>query len=710
MNKTASKAYGTIIHAKETAQFINLLHGPGYGEIFISGSAGTGKTFLVKKILRQETSKRFIVSYKFTDDEGVSGNFIISILKQIILGYDLTKNIILESQISTISYFSGLTLQESALLVNFIKEDENTRDIHSEILSLILKLIASYSIETVLFLDDMQWASPACNQMLDKIRLIKPEKLKIIISSRVAIDKNSIQLSNLDKDTIKALVLEKKFKSRKNINVQKIYALTNGNIFYVSFFLEQNYLKISSSKYPSHLKQLILEKFASMPSDAQRLTEAFCCLRKSINIDDLKYLAGYNPSEKNINFLEKIGFIDINRSHISISHDILKEIIFNAINLNDRRKHHHILGKAISSTISANNYDEATYHFLQSKSWNLLYKCSIKGAFYAYSRFTPELALTLIDRAFKAANELDLLTISREIKLSIIRGKIIFLLGLSYSAEKDIAVLENAYQKHSLSKGRREEVLNLISLYYWNSGKLKKALQIIDENYNFSDNSVNKNSLGNASIFLLRRIGILSDMGKFSESNNFATQILSFASNQKAHIFGLNYLFEALISSIIARNFAYLGNKIKFLDFSQKAAEKINNSNSLTKVFSLAFLADGAIRLGLIEDGYNHLKSALKIAKESRVTTLNYFLFSMLGYLEVLAGNKKSIQKIEASIQAAEDEKRYGRLPLYYLYLIKSKKHISPLSNIKRLVRRAQKLALNNSEMWVYSELSRYIS
>ncbi|PZP54682.1 MAG: hypothetical protein DI586_09180, partial [Micavibrio aeruginosavorus] len=174
-------------------------------------------------------------------------------------------------------------------------------------------------------------------------------------------------------------------------------------------------------------------------------------------------------------------------------------------------------------------------------------------------------------------------------------------------------------------------------------------------------------------------------------------------------IFGLDYLFNALVPSVIARNFAYLGNKKKFLLYAGTAENNINSENALTTVFSLTFIADGAIRIGLIDKAHEHINNALKIAKTSGLTTLNFFLFSMLGYIEVINGNKQSIQKIINSIHAAEDEKRLGRLPHYYLYLIKARKHISPSVSSKRLAKYARKLALNNSEMWVYSELSRYL-
>jgi hypothetical protein len=67
--------------------------------------------------------------------------------------------------------------------------------------------------------------------------------------------------------------------------------------------------------------------------------------------------------------------------------------------------------------------------------------------------------------------------------------------------------------------------------------------------------------------------------------------------------------------------------------------------------------------------------------------------------------DKSGLHLIYKSIKAAELDKRYSRLGLYYLYYIKASKTIHPHLTYKRYKKRALLLAQNNDEQWIERQL-----
>ncbi|PZP54803.1 MAG: hypothetical protein DI586_08765, partial [Micavibrio aeruginosavorus] len=504
------------IHLKQQAQLESFLSLPGYGETLLSGAAGTGKSFLVQSVLQKKLKKKFLIQYKFTNKKSLDNSFLISILKQILVLFDISENIIKDSQIKVIEYFVDLNPEEIHLLLDLIHENKTSRNLHENFFLLIEKLIFGLKKEVIFFLDDIQWAPPLYYKLLNQISSKRLNQLKIISCSRIKTPSTNIFLSNLTRKETKSLILSLNKKNKRKIDSDEIFLLTKGNPFYLDFLLHhENIMKSASPSQKSvlNLKQLLSYEYSNISKNQKKLLQIISCLREAINIYDLQRLKNYTVSKKCILFLEKSGRILNSNDFISISHDILKEAIFSSIDPAEKIKYHFALGKLFSKKVSANYLDETVYHFMNANSWVELYRYSMKGASYAYSRFLSELAFSFIDNASIAAQKMNMLKHSRQIKISIMRGKIIFLLGLSDSGENDMRILEGALTKPTLSIEKREEILNLLSLYYWNNGKLPKALKIIDQFYDLSFGRLDKNL-----IFSLRRIGIFSDMGEFSKS------------------------------------------------------------------------------------------------------------------------------------------------------------------------------------------------
>lgn len=690
------------LHTKERTHLLKLLDEQGFEEIFVSGPAGTGKTFLVNDILEEKRDTHFIIRHKFSFDREASTQFYLSFLKQILFCLDIEPHILQNDSKKVISYFTNLPEQDVSNLLNAIKEETTSQNHLNVIPDLILKLIDSISCNCLIFLDDMQWETPNCQLIINELLKVKPPNIKLIFCSRINFDQAHVRLLNLNENGSRSFVQEWNKKNNKKLDSKKLHNLTGGNPFYLNFLIQNN------GKYNSTqtVKDVTIDLLNSLSPEHRNFIKFASCIRSNIEADDAISLPTLHISRPDLLYLEKLGLLDLSHGFVRISHDILREVYKESLTLHEKSNFHKLIGLTFcKKPLSAENIEEIAYHFSESQQWRLLYKHALKGTNYAFSRFMPELALTLMDNVLQAATHLKLLTSNRRLRISILRSKVIFLLGLTESADKDLYIIE----KHLADKNIRSakiyaEASNLLSLYHWNNGNLPEALRLTEDYLKSGNNLKNVSPL-----FLFRQIGILSDMGEFKRSTTYALKALDKkTSGDKISILGLNYLLQSSIASIIARNYAYMGNKNKFLYYSQIADNNIDDDFSLASVFTLTYLADGAIQLGLLDKSYIYIERALYKARKNRLTTLNSFLFSMLGYIEVMNGKKSSIDKIQQSIGAVEAEKRYGRLPLYYLYLIKAKRHISGRAYTKRIIRHAQKIALQNSENWVYSELSRY--
>jgi hypothetical protein len=696
--------------------------------LIIIGVAGSGKTSLIKTTIETNKTRHVLYNYKFSPDID-SVNFIIYLLKKLISKVDLDKEsdntFILQY---FISYFNLSEENQVYLesIINYIYDNtiENRPFILSKLVNLISEIIENYKSDLVLYWDDIHWASSSFDFLLDRIGTIKNKynyKIKIICSSRNSLIPSKelnpiiINLDSFNKINIRDLFLQElKISLEENI-ITKIYKITKGNLFLISEIInhliklktkkaiENRILKLEQSVDNKFIYKYILQNFYLLSKEERDFIETISCANSPLSTSDIKKLFEYD-TKKIIHACRQQGLLSENLDEISLSHNIYRETIFNSLSSDRKVEVHRKFIKIMRSKIHLKPINDLI------KLLNHSYACgdsalSFTTALYLVEKstnfFMPDIAQNALSYLLDGIKKYKKRPL-RMLKIGILGGKAFLLQGSIEQAKRYILLIHENIEYPKIPREIYIDALNVLSFYYWTAGQLNTAKDLLEKLLSMKELSENQRAL-----FSFRIAGIISDNGFFKLSNEYIEKYLKERTISKSHvnILGSTYQILPAILAIKARNLSYLGQKESFSILSESILSSLKNDFSLSDILARCLVADGYIAIENYNKALIIATDAVKISAKNNLTTLNPFIFTILGFSKCMLEDKSGLHLIYKSIKAAELDKRYSRLGLYYLYYIKASKTIHPHLTYKRYKKRALLLARNNDEQWIEKQL-----
>jgi hypothetical protein len=703
----------------------NFLEKNSMDELHIWGEAGVGKTSLIEHSLKGYREQSHCFSYKFYAGDHDCRIFYQKFILGLLNNCDISEELSEEMFIRLLCY--EFKFDDRDIL--YLRQIYNKN--YSELLShnlglMIIDILMHYKTDLIIFLDDVQWAPPKVTDFIEDIRAIDTQKkIKIILSSRLPnirkslFNFNKMLLEPLEYQAFSNFVTSYLGIDIKPQYISDFYKKSQGNFFITKIILKiikndycargknidkKNQYLIDMSMISDRLNEIILLSINDLSSIEKEALKIIACSLVPIKADMLLFFLFKNPKTI-ISSLLKAGFLKGDEGNTySISHDLYRELISSSIDAHERNK----IYLSLVKYINLQRFDDINkVHLLSEYAWfsgdiKLSYKYNLLGAKAALRSFSPSLAIFYIERLQSILDNFKI-NIRRRIILLVMSCNAHIMLGSNALIKDNIVELENSLMIIDVNPKLKYEICNILSLFYWSYGGLQKSMSVID------------NFIGNVNIiaaefvppiFFGRYVGVLSDLGKFEESNNLINEYVKRKLYYKSsNSFAQHYQMETVLLSIQARNYSYLNRKLKFKQCSNIVLKTLKNDFSVSEIIILCFLAEGYLEINDFEMARNLALRGIKCVKKNNLTILNTFLFAILGYAESMLGNISGLHKIKSSIEAAELEERWSRVSLYYYYYAMALKKIIPHHSIKRLVSKGIKLARRNSEGWIEKKL-----
>jgi hypothetical protein len=696
--------------------------------LIIIGVAGSGKTSLIKATIEKNKAHPVLYNYKFSPDID-SINFIIYLLKKLISKIALDKKSDNKFILKYFISFFNLSDENQIYLesiINYIYDEpiENKHFILSQLVNLISEIIENYRSDIVLYWDDIHWASSSFDFLLERIGKIKNKynyKIKIICSSRKSpilskeLSPIFINLNSFNKNSIKDLFIQELKISLEDDSIIRIHKMTRGNLFLISEIIshlmelktkkaiENRILKLEKSVDNKFIYKYILQNFYLLSKEERDFIETISCANSPLITSDIKKLFKYD-TKKIIHACRQQGLLSENLDEISLSHDIYRETIFNSLSSDRKVEIHRKFIKIMKSKIYLKPINDLI------KLLNHSYACgdsalSFTVALYLVEKstnfFMPDIAQNALSYLLDGIKKYKKRQL-RMLKIGILGGKAFLLQGSIEQAKKYILLIHENIEHPKIPRKIYIDGLNVLSFYYWTAGQLNTAKDLLEKLLSMKELSENQRAL-----FSFRIAGIISDNGFFKLSNEYIEKYLEERTISKSHIniLGSTYQILPAILAIKARNLSYLGQKEDFSSLSESILSSLKNDFSLSDILARCLIADGYISIQDYDRALTISSDAARVAAKNNLTTLNPFIFTIIGFSKCMLEDKAGLHLIYKSIKAAELDKRYSRLGLYYLYYIKASKKIYPHLTHTRYKKRALLLARNNDEQWIEKQL-----
>lgn len=696
--------------------------------LIIIGAAGSGKTSLIKATIEKNKVQPILYNYKFSPDID-SINFIICLLKKLINKVDLDIESDNQFILRYIISFFNLSDENQVYLesiINYIYDDpiENKHFILFKLVNLILEIIENYRSDIVLYWDDIHWASSSFDFLLERMGNIKNKynyKIKIICSSRKLpilsreLTPIFININSFNKNSIKDLFIRELKISLKDDSIIRIHKMTGGNLFLISKIMNQlmklktkksiesRILKIEQSTDKKFIYKYALRNFYLLNIQEKDFIETISCANSPLNASEIKKLFKYD-TRKIIDICQQQGLLSENSDEISLNHDIYRETIFNSLSSDRKVEIHRKFTKIMKSQIclrSINDLIKLLNHSLGCGDSALSFITALCLVEKSTNFFMPDIAQSALSHLLDNIKKYKKRQL-RMLKVGILGGKAFLLQGSIEQAKRYISLIHENIEYLKIPRAIYIDALNVLSFYYWTAGQLDTARDLLEKLLSIKELNENQRAL-----FYFRLAGIISDNGLFELSNQYIDKYLKDRNISKSHvnILGSTYQILPAILAIKARNLSYLGQKDDFSVLSESILSSLKNDFSLSDILARCLIADGYIVVQNYNKALITANDAAKISAKNNLTTLNPFIFTILGFSKCMLDDKSGLHFIYKSIKAAELDKRYSRLGLYYLYYIKASKKIHPHLTHTRYKKRALLLARNNGEQWIEKQL-----
>lgn len=703
----------------------------GFQEVLISGEAGVGKTFAVQEFLSRISAKIFLITCKFENTENPQKDLRGGLLKEALSFWGIDVEFYSERLRDVICYCCNITDHDLIYLLDYFflkdKRKINVQNVAlSEFTKLFLLIVKNLSYQVTIVFDDVQWVTPEIKKFISELRHAAPANIYLIETSRELLDiqptenfiyyklgsHSSKELQQLISTAFPNLLFSNKL-------IEFLYSRTQGNALYATELLQHlifaKKLKMSRDgldvtptyKIPVSLITTVSDRLAQVENSANDILNILVCIDQPIGFETLRNILNV-PQDDLLGDLDLLKTQRLIKEDIFGKYEFIHDLIKSAFHdLADEK----ILKKAhleiFQEMLKAEkpDYILLANHSFDSEIWKSAYRYNLVATKKSLDLSSPFNALKYLRRCQVCAEKLDMLSETRDLRLSLFFAKAYFMIGRVRDATQYISVANNFLKLKRRSNSLTQDAVSYLSHCYWNTGEFKKAMKSLSHYIDHGIDHASRRTLQ------VRLSGILSDMGDFESSNKIALfAIEEIADEQRSASSDLIFPAETMLSCIIARNYAYLNKQENFEIYAAKTLDLIRNEHAPSIIFPLCFLADAYTLRNDIEFAQGLLLRAVETAKKFQFTVLNVFIFSLLGYIEVQQGNYFSLRKIQQAVDSAEGETRLGRLPLYYLYLLKAKVLVRDKSDLKRSANRALKLAKQNGESWTQGEIQRLMA
>jgi len=378
--------------------------------IFLSGSSGIGKSYLINEIQKPLIQKKgTFISGKFDSfKRDIPYSSFIQAFQNFI-------NQILTESEDKIKEWKEKILndigQNGDIIVKLIPELEliigkqqpmpqlNAIEIQNLIAFVFQKLISSFASEIhplVLFLDDLQWADGASINLLQSIIKNKDKIHLLIICSYRSneidsnppllvlfdeIDKKQIQNQMISlKPLVEAdvnLMISESFSSSKeksDILAKIIINKTRGNPFFIKEFIsnlyQENYIQynkgwnfniesINNAKFTDNVVEFMTQRIIKIPVEIQEILKICACM-VSGNINVLSSILKKSKDEIYNKLVEAAneGFIIISNNNISFAHDRIQEAVYSSMDKSTQTKFHYKIAQILYKNYSEKAADD----------------------------------------------------------------------------------------------------------------------------------------------------------------------------------------------------------------------------------------------------------------------------------------------------------------------------------------------------------------
>ncbi|MBN2546275.1 MAG: AAA family ATPase [Spirochaetes bacterium] len=382
--------------------------------IFISGSAGVGKTSLINEIQKPVLkNKGFFVTGKFEQYKKSIPYFGISQALHELIKYILTEKSenlkIWNDKIMKVVGFNG------QLMINLIPELELIIGKQPEIQRLsfkdytnrliivftnFIKLFTDQNHPLVLFIDDLQWADSDSLSLLEQLLYDIELKYFLFVGSYREKENDASQINTFIKKikqrinvidmNIKSLTIEDVIllvngtiiKTDKKIILELSNLIINktmGNPFFIKEFLKSLYerkvinfdnkqtvdlKKIRKFEISDNVIEVMSERILSLGSDVLNILRIAACIGTMINLKLLANLNNINEQELLLKLRNIInsGVLIKTKTYIKFIHDRVREIVYSTLSDLYKKKIHYQIGKLLLDEYIKKKDEELIYN------------------------------------------------------------------------------------------------------------------------------------------------------------------------------------------------------------------------------------------------------------------------------------------------------------------------------------------------------------
>ncbi len=613
--------------------------------ILIEGPVGVGKTRLVEESLK--TLSNVIKAYASVFGMNIPYFEIKESLKQLYKS-DRTR---FQSTLSEIEDFARNAVY-SILPYVAPKETPAVENEYSLFEGLRLFYSKYFKGEPfVLFLDDIQWASPESLRLLlyitEREPLFKGVFIKRIEENSEALSNfldvlnklshlNRLEVPPLSEDDTKDLlkiILGTKYPSKL---LRYIVKHTGGNPFFMEETLrelfEQGYLKVIDGEWQFNepdkvlvsgsLEDVVLRKIRELSKAAIRLMEIIALWDAPIDVRTLSILSGMDEGEIlfNLDKMEYLKLVSTKESLYYLSAGAIRNIIIKGMTSAKKMAIHRRLASTLEHILPENNeyIEKIAYHYFEGGEK----KKALKYLKLAYERAEKVKSLKL------ARDFLEKILSIEEDPQNLLR--LVELKMETESNEKARLTLEKYMEKY----GRTPGALQLLSEIEERKGNIKGAIEILDS-INTKDNQLYYRLQSD-------KAWLLMVMGRYTEAQNLLDKVLLHLKDrdpQEYHSI-LHYLATLYYSK---------GQYEKAIDIARKVIEFYEKQEKVP-FGALNTLALSLRSIGKYDESLKAFRKAIENAKKRGIP---HSLATLLGNIALVYWDKYEYNKARECFEEA---------------------------------------------------------
>lgn len=406
--------------------------GECYNIITVKGVPGIGKTSLVKAFLKERglPNSFFIANPHTVQPYGYFLEFTNTLLGQTSDFKSAIKSFIssvgdakLRKNLNdSIPYFPQNFSKESFLKDNE-ERSQNTILAFRNLIRGYAYICASQKKPLILAFDDIQWADmpsvKTINFILDdfKNNFERSIPLQFIFIYRAGytigikpdiVNSTELELDTLDSATSHNYLLE--LLRINDLNLSKkiqssLLVKSGGNPLFLEEIVE--HIKYNSNEVPASVKEIIKQRFFSLPEKLANFLKACSVIGKEIDLRTANcLLQRFNSdeiSENDLEYLVQNKFLNKTPSLIEFKHDLIKESIYDSLDESEKKTLHDFAGVSIEKIYSEkieNYYYQLAEHFTQADNRDKMIEYLEKAGDGARGYYEYRLAENYYERLF----------------------------------------------------------------------------------------------------------------------------------------------------------------------------------------------------------------------------------------------------------------------------------------------------------------------